>query len=334
MFVFTQSNSADGNALLAFRRGDDGTLTALDPVPTKGAGSGTAHLPSQGSVTLSGDHRHVFVTDAGSGSLAVFAVEQSGPALRQATAAGTTPRSVAERDGLVYVLAAGDPAISGFRWDGDALTPLAGSRRALPADTDPAQVGFGPAGLLIVTSRGRNELIAFPLLDSGLLGEPAATPSSGPTPYGFATTPGGGLVVTEAFGARKGAAAASSYQVVDSRLSPVTRSTGNGRSEICWAVVTPDGRYAFTTNFADGAISRWRIESGSTLVLEDATAAVTEDGRSGLRDEDLTGDGRFLFAIDADAGQLRGWAVDGMGSLTPAGVAGGLPATVAGLAAF
>ncbi len=205
---------------------------------------------------------------------------------------------------------------------------------ALPDDVDGAQVGFGPDGLLVVTSRGRDELIAFPVLGSGLLGDPVATPSSGRTPYGFATTAGGVLVVTEAFGAQKGAAAASSYRLADGRVAPVTRSAGNGRSEICWAVVTPDGRYAFTTNFADGAISRWRIEADGTLVLEDATAGVTQDGRSGLRDEDLTDDGRFLYAIDADAGELRGWAVDAAGMLTPIATTAGLPATVAGLAAI
>jgi 6-phosphogluconolactonase len=334
MFVFTQSNSADGNALLAFRRDDDGRLTALDPVPTKGAGSGTPHLPSQGSVTVAGDRRHVFVTDAGSGDLAVFAVQPDGPELLQTLDAGAAPRSVAERDGLVYVLATGDPAISGFRWDAGALAPIAGSRRALPHDVDGAQVGFGPDDSLVVTSRGRDELIAFPVLDSGLLGDPVATPSSGPTPYGFATAAGGVLVVTEAFGAQKGAAAASSYRLADGRVAPVTRSAGNGRSEICWAVVTPDGRYAFTTNFADGAISRWRIQADGTLMLEDATAGLTQDGRSGLRDEDLTDDGRFLYAIDADAGELRGWAVDAAGLLAPMVSAAGLPATVAGLAAI
>src|SRR3954463_755033 len=105
MFVFTQSNSADDNMLLTHRRDADGRLTALDPVSTKGAGSGTDHLPSQGSVTLSADDRHVFVTDAGSGPLAAFAVQPDGPQLVDTIAAGTVPRSVAEREGLVYVLA-------------------------------------------------------------------------------------------------------------------------------------------------------------------------------------------------------------------------------------
>ena len=334
MFVFTQSNSADGNSLLAYRRDADGQLVALAPVPTKGAGSGSPHLPSQGSVALTGDHRHVLVTDAGSGSLAVFAVQPDGPELVQSLNAGAAPRSVAERDGLVYVLATGDPVINGFRWDGGTLSPISDSRRLLPDDVDAAQVGFGPDGLVVVTSRGRDELITFPVLDSGVLGDAVTTPSSGPTPYGFATSSDGVLVVAEAFRAQKGAAAASSYRLRDGRLTPVTESAGNGRSEICWAVATPDDQYVFTTNFADGAVSRWRIAGDGALVLEDATAGLTKDGRSGLRDEDLTDDGQFLYAIDADAGELRGWSVDAAGSLTPIATITGLPATVAGLAAF
>jgi hypothetical protein len=57
------------------------------------------------------------------------------------------------------------------------------------------------------------------------------------------------------------------------------------------------------------------------------------DGQAGLRDEDLGGDGRFLYAIDADSGRVFGWTVGEGGSLSRIGSWAGLPATVAGLAA-
>jgi 6-phosphogluconolactonase len=53
----------------------------------------------------------------------------------------------------------------------------------------------------------------------------------------------------------------------------------------------------------------------------------------GLRDEALSSDGRFLYAIDADSHRIFGWAVDGP-SLSPDGSWGDVPATVAGLAAL
>ena len=98
-------------------------------------------------------------------------------------------------------------------------------------------------------------------------------------------------------------------------------------------MITDDDRYAFTTNFADGAVSRYAIADDGTLTLEDATAGIAVDGQTGLRDEDLSSDGRFLYAIDADSQRVFGWAVDADGSLSPIGSWDGLPATVAGLAA-
>jgi hypothetical protein len=52
-----------------------------------------------------------------------------------------------------------------------------------------------------------------------------------------------------------------------------------------------------------------------------------------VRDEAITGDGRFLYALDADAHRIHGWAVGEDGTLEPIGDADGLPETVAGLAA-
>jgi 6-phosphogluconolactonase len=331
--VLVQSNELDQNRMLAFRRGDDGRLTSLGDAGTGGAGSGAAHLPSQGSIVLTGDGGHAMLTNAGSGDVSVFAVEADGPVLLQTVPTGGTPRSVAEHAGLVYVLNTADPSVAGFRMDGGKLVPIDGSIRQLQPSADPAQVGFSPDGrTLIVTERGTDTIVAFPVLESGILAEPTATPSSGPTPYGFAVTRAGVLVVTEAFGAQTGKAAASSYTLEDGRLSPASRSVGNGRSEICWTVVTPDGRYAFTTNFADGAVSGWAVGADGTLELRAAAAGVTEDGRKGLRDAGLSADGRFLYALDADAGQIYGWSVDGDGSLTPIGSWADLPATAAGLA--
>jgi 6-phosphogluconolactonase len=131
----------------------------------------------------------------------------------------------------------------------------------------------------------------------------------------------------------KGKAAASSYALQNASVSPVSASVGNGRSEICWAVVSKDDRYVFTTNFADGAISRYAIGGDGALSLEDAVAGTAIDGETGLRDEDISGDGRFLYAIDADSRSIFGWAVGSGGSLTSIGSWNGLPATVAGLAA-
>ena len=62
-------------------------------------------------------------------------------------------------------------------------------------------------------------------------------------------------------------------------------------------------------------------------------AASTRLGEAGVRDEAITADGRFLYAIDADAQRVFGWTIGEDGSLEPVGEFEGVPATVAGLAA-
>ena len=333
--VHVQTNAAP-NEVISFRRAADGSLDLIGSVATDGEGDGSPHLQSQGSVTLTRDGRHLLVTNAASDDLSVFSVASDGLIeLRERVHTGATPRSVAEHDGLVVVLNTGEPGLASFRVDDEGIEPVAGGEQALEAsDADPAQVALSPDGsMVVVTQRGTDSIVTYAVAPDGTFGSSREIASEGPTPYGFAFTSGGTLVVSEAFRAEKGAAAASSYALEGGTLVARTSSVGNGRSEICWAVVTPDDRFAFTTNYADGAVSRFAIASDGSLSLEDATAGISVEGKPGLRDEDLSGDGRFLYVIDADGGRIYGWAVDAEGSLEPVGSWGGVPATVAGLAA-
>ncbi len=113
----------------------------------------------------------------------------------------------------------------------------------------------------------------------------------------------------------------------------ISSSVGDTRSEVCWVVVTDDDRFAYVTNFGDGTVSSYEITADRSLTLRDPVAGSTGRDEKGLRDEALSADGRYLYAIDPDAQQLFAWAVGQDGQLTPAGESGGIPATVAGLAA-
>ena len=333
--VYVQTNAAP-NEVIAFHRAADGSLNRMGSVPTGGDGDGSPHLTSQGSVALTADGQHLQVTNAASDDISVFSVAADGSIeLRERVHTGATPRSVAEHDGLVVVLNTGEPGIASFRLHADGIARMEGGDQALDAsDADPAQVTFSPDGsMVVITERGTDSIVTYELTAEGTFGASSEIPSEGPTPYGFAFTSGGTLIVTEAFRAEKGAAAASSYALEDGSLVVRTSSVGNGRSEICWVVVTPNDRFAFTTNFADGAVSRYAIAPDGSLSLEDATAGISVDGKPGLRDEDLSSDGLFLYAIDADGGSIYGWSVEAEGTLEPIGSWDGLPATVAGLAA-
>jgi 6-phosphogluconolactonase len=331
--VLVQSNEQAQNQLLSYRREATGELSPLSSTSTDGAGNGEPHLPSQGSVTTSGDTRHTFVTNAGSGDLSVFLITAEGPRLMQTTPTGTAPLSVAEHDGLVYVVNSEEASLTGLVMDGSRLSAVPGPQRRWTPDGKPAQVGFSPDGrTLVVTERGSDRILTFPVETRGSLGEPMIHAAAGRTPYGFGHTPTGVLVVTEAFGGEPGQSAVSSYALKDSALTPVSRSIGNGRTALCWAVVTPDGHHAFGTNFGDGAVSRYDIAPDGVITLGDAAAGAVVAGAPGPRDLDLSADGGFLYAVDADSQQLVGWSVGEAGALTRIGSWPGLPVTVAGIA--
>src|SRR6188508_48819 len=63
--VYLQTNDADKNEIVAFRRADDGSLEKLGTYETGGRGTGKPHLPSQSSIVVAGDGS-VLVTNGGS----------------------------------------------------------------------------------------------------------------------------------------------------------------------------------------------------------------------------------------------------------------------------
>jgi 6-phosphogluconolactonase len=335
--VYVQTNDATENEVIAFSRAEDGVLAPVGRYSTGGRGTGKPHLASAGSIVLSQDGRWLLVVNAGSDELSLFAVQPDGLRLADRVGSGgSKPTSVAVSGALVYVLNNGTPNMTGFDLADGKLTALAGSARPLSsANADPAQISFTPSGkALIATERGTNSISSYVLDQHGYAQGPATIKSSGQTPYGFGLTKDGSLIVSEAFGGATGAAAASSYAVSGAgELTMVSGSVGDTRSEVCWVALTSDDRFAYVTNFGDGTVSCYEITANGSLKLHDPVAGSTGHGRKGLRDEAISADGRYLYAIDADAHKLFGWAVGQDGRLTPAGEFGGVPGTVAGLAA-
>ncbi len=336
--VYVQTNDATGNEVLAFARQADGALTSLGRFATGGRGTGQPHLASQSSLALADDGRHLLVVNAGSDDLSLFTVESGG--LRLADRVGTggvTPTSVAVSGDLVYALNNGTAGIAGFRIADGRLVGLAGSQRPLSAPhADPAQISFSRDGrTLAVTERGTDSISTFAVDDRGYAEGPTTIKASGKTPYGFDFTKDGAMIVTEAFGGEIGAAAAASYSLTEpGRIAPVSGSVRDTRSEVCWAVVSHDGRFAYVTNFGDGTVSSFTIADNGGLELRDPVAGSTRLGDKGIRDEAISRDGRYLYAIDADARKVFGWTVGDDGALSAIGAFGDeVPETVAGLAA-
>ena len=331
-FVYVQTNDADHNEVVVFARRPGGELERLHSYLTGGKGSGQPHLPSQSSVVLDGDR--LFVTNAGSDDVTVFtAMRDELTLLDRVASGGSTPRTVAVHGDRVYVLnTGGEPNVSGFELDDDRLVALMGSSRT--AGTDPAQVAFSPDGRTLLVTDRAGKIHAFAVDDDGRVRDKITHDSLGATPYGFDLRADGVLVVTEAAGAQAGKASASSYKLGEpAQLARVSDAVGSTRSEVCWAVISKDGRTVFVTNFGDGTISTYAMGDDGGIELREAVAATTVDGTPGIRDEALSSDGKYLYALHADTGRVFGWKVGAGGELAAVGSANGLPLTAAGLAA-
>jgi len=331
-FVYVQTNGADHNEVVVFARRTGGELERLHSYLTGGKGSGEPHLPSQSSVVLDGDR--LFVTNAGSDDLTAFTARGDKlELLDRVGSGGSAPRSVAVHGERVYVLnTGGKPNVTGFVLESDRLVTVKGSSRK--AGTDPAQVAVSPGGRTLLVTDRVDKIHAFAVDADGHLRDHVTHESSGATPYGLDLRADGVLVVAEAAGAQIGKASASSYKLGEpAQLAPVSGAVGSTRSEVCWAVISKDGRTVFVTNFGDGTISTYAIDADGSIALREAVAATTVEGTPGIRDEALSSDGEYLYALHADTGRVFGWKVGGGGKLSAIGSANGLPLTAAGLAA-
>lgn len=337
--VFTSTNAAAGNEVLAYARGTGGVLIFQGAYPTGGLGTGVS-LGSQGALALSADGRWLFVVNAGSSQISVLAVQDGNLVLKDVGASGgIEPHSLTVNDDLLYVLNAGGSGnITGFRITGDGrLIPLAGSTRPLSngfagAAPAPAEIAFSPDGkTLAVTEKGSNLIDTYAVAD-GLPAAAVTHPSSGPTPYGFAFAPQGTLVVSEAFGGQPLASALSSYKANLRNFKLVSGSVPTTQTAACWVAISHDGDFAYTTNAGSGTVSSYQIASNGALTRLNSVAANLGTGSSPV-DLTFSRDGDTLFVMTAGAHTVNAFAMMADGSLGMTGTIS-VPAGTTGLAAW
>jgi 6-phosphogluconolactonase len=338
--VYVLGNEASGNAVLAFDRAADGTLQAAGQFATGGLGTG-AGLGGQGALVLSDDGRWLFAVDAGSNQISVFSVRPDGLVFVDVVASGgETPTSLTLNGPWLYVLNAGGSGnITGFTVGDDGhLQALPGSTQPLSnagvgAAPGPAQVSFSPDGeVLVVTEKATNLIDVYPVGNSGAAGAPASYPSAGETPFGFAFSLQGTLVVSDAFGGAAGASALSSYRIEDGQLENISAAVPTNQTAACWVVISGNGKYAYTTNAGSGSISSYRISQDGSIQLQDSRAGETGDGSKPV-DMAFSHNSRYLYALNSGAHTVAIFAASGDGSLTSSGSVA-VPASASGIAAW
>ncbi len=339
--VFTATNSPAGNAVLAYKVLQDGSLLPAGDFITGGTGTG-ASLADSGSLVLTSDHGWLLVVNAASNTVSVFQVNSDlnhGSLLKlidQVSSFGTLPVSVTVSGSLVYVLNAGTSStpgnIFGFRLAHEGqLLPLTGSSQSLStsASTAPAQISFNPTGnVLVVTEKNTSVLDSYTVDRHGYASGPTVTASGGATPYGFAWGRSGTLVVSDA-----GPGALSSYSVASSgAVTVVNPADLDGQAAACWVATIEGGGIAYTSNAHSGTISTYGVNRQGDLTLLTAVAAMTAAG-----DTDLAvggWGGHYLFVSDVGTPEIQEFSIGWNASLTLQNAVSGLPATSEGLAAF
>ena len=335
--VYTMTNGAAGNAVLAFRRAPDGVLSALGAVSTGGTGTGgnVDPLASQYALQLDDAHRFLFVVNAGSNEVSSFAVAADGSIrlVDRVASGGVRPVSLASHGAILYALNAGDNSVSGFRVTPQgALHPIQGSTRALaPGAAGASTIRFAPDGAsLVVTETAANRLERFSVGADGRTATSSVTVSSGAGPFGFDITPRNQAIVTEVRGANPDAAISSYAFDGSSGLRVATASLNARQRATCWLILTGDGRLAFVANSGSGSIGAVRVANDGTLTLLDERAGISGPAAGQPfaaipLDLDLAGGDRFLYVLEAGTASIGAFDVGGAGTLgaradTPLGV--------------
>lgn len=333
--VYVMSNAVEGNEIHVFLRDGNGYLTAAGSHSTGGIGTGGG-LGNQGGLVMSADQRWLLAVNAGSNTVAVFEIQPFGLRHRATVSSGgMRPVSIAIHDSeLVYVLNAGSDSIAGFELnDQGALTMIVNSVQQLSGtNTQAAQIGFDAHGdLLLVTERATNLISVFEV-NNKVAANRKSVASAGQTPFGFASGFRNQIFVSEAFGGAPGASALTSYRLeADNALRVISRSVGTRQTAACWTVLSPDGRFAYTTNTASDTISSYRVNFNGGLELEEPIAANTGDGPIDLA---ISSDGRFLYVNNRNGGAIGAYRLNPNGRLTA--IHGGvdqLPTSINGMVA-
>lgn len=215
------------------------------------------------------------------------------------------------------------------------LQPIAGSTQPLSAaNPAPAQVQADPSGdTLIVTEKATNLIDSYHIRQSGSLGAPTFTASTGTEPFGFAFNPvdSSQFIVSDAFGGATNAGAMTSYQLRNGKVMLEDGPVADHQTAPCWVVITGNGRFTYTANAGSNSISGYSIGQNGTLTL--LTTASSGAG-SAPNEIVLTSDSSFLYALDTGTATLSAFRVQQNGSLLSVKLSGvALSSSITGLAA-
>ncbi len=321
--VFVQTDNLAGNAIVAYSRATDGTLTQARVYPTGGlggqlTGSVVDHTASQGALAYDSANHLLYAVNAGSNTVTSFAVRGHHLTRLQTIASGGTfPVSITVHGQHVYVLnARGGGSIQGYLRFGGLLVRVPSWHRDLGFNPNPSpeftstpgQIAFTPDGSkLIVTTKGDGQSIeVFRVGRLGLSRKPVVTPDPGNVPFAVAFDKQHHLVIAEA-----GPSAVATFTVNrDATLRLITRTT-TGQAAACW--VTTTGDKVYVSNAGSATVSGYINHHGNLTALGNTTTD------PGTVDAAVSANGRFLYVQTGANGVVDEFKIGRNGSLTEIG---------------
>jgi 6-phosphogluconolactonase (cycloisomerase 2 family) len=327
--IYTLDNDGNSNGVVILKRLADGTLGEMTGSPVATGGRGLVvppggDLDSQGPLRIHG--KHLLAVNPGSDSITVFEIDPSG-ALKPVTGSpfqsgGSHPMSLAVHGDIVYVAnqavpfanPKGAPNITGFRLDkAGRLTPIAGSTIEFPPGEGPAQVEFNPTGtVLAVTAGFQNDgsVRSFAVQSSDRLKEGPGSPlqadrASGLSgTVGFAWTANSRRIMVTNF--RGSAVRVFSIDPKTAALTLEGAPYSNHQRAMCWAVLGPDRKTLYASNYVTNNVSVFSIAGDGTLDLIGNSAPKRFSSLSVPDSKELrvSPDGRFLYLIGPIATEI------------------------------
>lgn len=293
--VYVESDDPAGNAIFAFRRHDDGSLTPLpgSPFPTGGLGiTPTFNLgpfDSDQEVIVNDDHTLLFAVNGGSDSIAVFQIRPDGSLVPVAgspfPSGGSNPVSVglSGDDVLCVVNQDQDPGHPGrilpnytsFRvTEQGRLIPIPHSTFFVAAGSSPSQALVSPDGGVLFGADFLGGLLrTFRIADNGRLfpGEALPLPpelfagaGAPPNPLGLAVHPRRRLLYVDFVTINR----IGVYHYNEEGRLRFLRSVPDSGTAPCWALVNRAGTRLYASNTADPSVTVYDIAHDPTAPVE------------------------------------------------------------------
>jgi 6-phosphogluconolactonase (cycloisomerase 2 family) len=311
--VYVESNDPNGNAIFAFSRASDGSLTPLpgSPFPTGGLGlTPTFNLgpfDSDQEVILNPSGSMLFAVNGGSDSISVFQVNNDGSLSAVAgspfSSGGSSPVSVGlAHDTLCVVNQDEDPGHPGQFLPNytsfhvgptGKLTPVPNSTITVDAGSSPSQALTSASGRLLFGADFLGGLLrSFNIASNGRLTVSAAQPlppslfegtGASPFPLGLALNPKHNLLYVGLVTINQVAVYSYDNSGALNFLCAVPDS-GHG---VCWLLTNRQGTTLYASNTGDPSISVFDIRHDAANPIEIQKVNMVSSG------------GCFQFALDS-----------------------------------